>query len=554
MKALVPLTAASTLDSKAPSHVKPDLLDVLKSKTAEINEICTVSGVAGASIAVIDHGETIFLHNFGHRDIADQQPMTSDTIVHIASLTKSFTGVCIHRLGAEGRLELDDLIQKHLPDAKSRDHVVASTATIADLLGHRTGLQGADNIWLGSDGELLIDREETVPVFNHLRPLTSIRSEFLYNNLGYALLGEIITKLTSQPYHVYLKETILDHLGLKRTLVSKDDPLPDNVSLAYSTLDNGEPYNVPLPGSSGSVAMGSAGGLLSTVDDLSTYYKALMRSWRKQSQANTPTQDAKSEKGAIFGDASWIFAPLQIMETPAFREKSYASGWARSQLPTTVGDIGTNTKLVDEMPLLAEGIDSRLALWHQGSLVGATSFVMLLPETESAVVVLTNTMALNDAADWIGQLLVETLLESPIQHNYVELASVSAHRSLKKYADLSHKVEEGRVSGGPSRPLNDYVGSYVGFGGIFRIDVAEEHGQLKILFQGRKSQEYGLEHHHDGFFTWFMSWNEQIKRARFIGFIPDVFFIRFNVEGDKVTSLNWVHNKAVPEGEDFVKK
>ena len=134
------------------------------------------------------------------------------------------------------------------------------------------------------------------------------------------------------------------------------------------------------------------------------------------------------------------------------------------------------------MPLLAKGIGSRLALWHQGSLVGATSFVMLLPETQSAVLVLTNTMALNDAADWIGQLLVETLLDSPIRNDYVHLASLSADRALKKYAELTQKIEEGRESEWPCRALSEYVGSYVGFGGIFRIEVVESENELAMLF------------------------------------------------------------------------
>ena len=378
-------------------------MDSLKSEVPKIQEIRNISGVAGLPIAVIDHGETVFQDNLGYRDLARKEPVTSDTIFHIASLTKSFTGACIDRLRDQRRLALQDPIQKHLPEAKSQDPGIAKTVTIADLLGHRTGLQKADFIWLGSDGELLINRDQTTAVFNHLRPQASLRSRFLYSDICYAMLGEIIIKVTGQPCHSYLKESILDPLDMTHTIVTKESGLPDDSSLAYSTLDNGEPYKVPLPGISASVAMGSSGGLLSTANDLAKYYKALMRSCCAQAQLEkdfTRTED----KEAVFDDVSWLFAPLQIMQTPALPEKSYSAGWARSQLPTTVGDIGVNPGLVENMPLLAKHIRSRLPLWHQGSLVGATSFVMLLPETQSAVLVLTNTMALNDAADWIGQL------------------------------------------------------------------------------------------------------------------------------------------------------
>lgn len=81
-------------------------------------------------------------------------------------------------------------------------------------------------------------------------------------------------------------------------------------------------------------------------------------------------------------------------------KKFYSLGWARAQLPTTMGDIGTNPNLVSHMPVVARG-GSGLCYWHQGSLVGYTSFVALLSEEDAAIVVLTNSTALNDAADWV---------------------------------------------------------------------------------------------------------------------------------------------------------
>lgn len=129
-------------------------------------------------------------------------------------MTKSFTGVCINRSRAQGKLALDNLIHEHLPEATSQDPAVPMSGTIANLLGHRTGLQKADNIWLGSGGELLIDKDQTASAFDQLRPQASLRSRFCYNNIAYALLAEVISKLTGQSYHAYLQENILDPLNL----------------------------------------------------------------------------------------------------------------------------------------------------------------------------------------------------------------------------------------------------------------------------------------------------------------------------------------------------
>jgi CubicO group peptidase (beta-lactamase class C family) len=527
------------------------LSETFNSSRSEIEKICQISGVPGVSVLVIDQGEIIHSDNVGFSNLANKTPVTSDTIFHIASMTKSFTAACINRLRVEGKLKLDDTIQKILLGARSRDPVVAEFGTVADLLGHRTGLQRADSMWRGAEGELMFELEQTTAVFNQLRSVQSLRSKFMYNNICFAMLGEIIAKLTGQSYHEYLKQNILDPLGMTRSMITKAAGLPDNASLAYSALADATPFNVPLPGISASGTLGAAGGLMSTANDLSKYYKALMKSWTAQTTPSEGTSNVVN-KDLLFDDISWLFSPLQIMDLPIVREKSYASGWVRSQLPGKVGDIGVNPGLIDEMPLLAEGIDSRLAFWHQGSLVGDTSFVMLLPETESAVVVLTNSMALNNAADWIGQLLVEKLLDSPIRHDYVHLASLSAKRAVEKYEELTNELEAGKEPSKPPKDLAKYAGSYVGVGGVFLIDVALVEGSLELRLQGRKSQAFRLHHYRDDVFSWFLTFDDQIKRGLFVVYDPEYYLISFKSEeetGFKV--LNWANDRDVAEGEDF---
>lgn len=527
------------------------LLEAFKSSRREIEKICQISGVACVSVLVIDRGENFHSDNIGYSNLAEKTPVTSDTIFHIASMTKSFTAACIYRLRVEGKLKLNDTIQSILAEATSRDPVVAQSGTVADLLGHRTGLQQADSMWLGAENEIMFDLEQTTAVFNQLRSVESLRSKFMYNNICFAMLGEIITQLTGQPYHQYLKETILDPLGMTRSITTKVDGLPDNTALAYSALANGTPFNVPLFGGSASSTLGPSSGLMSTANDLSKYYKALMKSWTAQANPSKGVPNG-GVVNLLFDDIFWLFTPLQIMDIPTMREKSYASGWVRSQLPGQVGNIGVNPGLVDEMPTLAEGIDSRLAFWHQGSLVGSTSFVMLLPETESAVIVLTNTMALNDAADWIGQLLVEKLLDSPIRNDYVHLASLSSKKTIERYQKLTDELEAGKNLSNPPKDLGKYAGSYVGLDGVFLIDVAVVEGSLEIRFQGRKSQAFRLHHYRDNVFSWFLTFDDQITRALFTAYKPEHYLVSFKLEESTgFKALNWVHDRDVAEGEDF---
>ena len=151
------------------------------------------------------------------------------------------------------------------------------------------------------------------------------------------------------------------------------------------------------------------------------------------------------------------------------------------------------------------------------------------------------------------QRLLIPLLTPP--NHATPLASESADRALKKYAELTQHVEVGREGKGPSRHMSDYVESFVGFGGIFRIEIVEGEGGLETLFQGRESQRFQLRHHHDDAFTWLTSRDEQISRAMFIVFDPVYYMIRFEAgEGGEVVALNWVHDPGMSEGEDFLRE
>src|SRR5688500_16476939 len=117
------------------------LAALFDSERQNIDQICIASGVAGASIVVLDHGKRVFEHNPGYRTLDTWDPVTADTVFPIGSLTKAFTGACISRLATQNKLNIDDCISEFDEDkAENRHPDVASLGTIADLLGHRTGL------------------------------------------------------------------------------------------------------------------------------------------------------------------------------------------------------------------------------------------------------------------------------------------------------------------------------------------------------------------------------------------------------------------------------
>ena len=110
---------------------------------------------------------------------------------------------------------------------------------------------------------------------------------------------------------------------------------------------------------------------------------------------------------------------------PFDKNSAYGMGWVRAQLPAILGAVGCNPGFVKSIPMAGLGSEETI-IYHQGSLAGYTSSLFLVPDTESAVVVLSNSISLNDCADWVGQLILEALLDVEERNDYVNYAKESA--------------------------------------------------------------------------------------------------------------------------------
>lgn len=162
-------------------------------------------------------------------------------------------------------------------------------------------------------------------------------------------------------------------------------------------------------------------------------------------------------------------------------------------------------------------------------------------------------MALNDSADWNGQLLLETVLESPERNDYLHLAKESARIGLEQAKQLEKMLNKEKELGTKSGPLGDYSGTFTNPAGNFAIDVLEEDNGLKIAFQGRHSQTYSLNHNHRDTFCWYLPRNQQVRRARWFITYPDLYKICFECSNVKVDRFVWNYDPEVAEGAVFRK-
>jgi len=234
---------------------------------------------------------------------------------------------------------------------------------------------------------------------------------------------------------------------------------------------------------------------------------------------------------------------------PSFRERSYALGWIRTQLPGVTGVMGDNIRILgmDQLPVIGEGTESRLVLYHQGATVGYFPSLYQFPESRSGIVVLTNSIALGDQADWIAQCLAQVLFNDTKKIDWLALSEETKYRCLAKYTAMKDEIAS-KKKPGTARDLEEYVGDYWDSSGLFFIQVRRKPGggddTLEIAYQGLDEHAYDLRHYYDDVFEWTLTRDETAKRARYHMFGLDFFLMVFR--GEKVDELAWHDDGNLP--------
>ena len=198
----------------------------------------------------------------------------------------------------------------------------------------------------------------------------------------------------------YLGRVVFQRLGLTRTTTPK-------LANVYVALDDASPYELPSPILFKDGFFEAAAGVYSSLNDMLRFAQAIMGA--KSSAFKTSASPIEEPK---------MYLTQHILGLgPALRERSYDLGWIKTQLPRVTGVIGRHRRLynLDEIPTMGRGSSSRLAMYHRGATVGFFSSVYLFPESESAIIVLINSIALGDATDWIAQAYTQTLFEGKEQ-------------------------------------------------------------------------------------------------------------------------------------------
>ena len=186
-------------------------------------------GIKGISVAVISKTEIVYLKGYG--TAGDGRSMTPQTPMYIGSQSKSFTGLAIAQLIEQGRLNLNDPVQKYISWFKVADSEASQKITINHLLHHISGLSEA-----GFTAELPEDatNEDAVRALASVRLTEPIGAKFQYFNVGYDVLAVVIQSVSGMPYEEYLQKNILDPLGMSHTYTDPALARENGLAQGYS--------------------------------------------------------------------------------------------------------------------------------------------------------------------------------------------------------------------------------------------------------------------------------------------------------------------------------
>ncbi|MEX1264943.1 MAG: serine hydrolase domain-containing protein [Actinomycetota bacterium] len=283
--------AAPTLEAKAAAFVKENRLP-------------------GAAVGVVHGDQLAWSAGVGFTDVPAQRVPDTHTLYRVASITKTFTGTAIMQLRDEGLLDLDDPAVAHLPELKlaSSPFGAIETVTIRRMLSHESGPQSEVP---GADWSVPIYEgvpERTLARAGEMATTIPANTQQKYSNLAYQLLGEIVARRSGVTYAEYVRDRILEPLGMHG---SGFEPLPATLESRCATGYAARFLSDELSVASGFPAIWAEGGLWSSVEDLARW---LSFQFREEAGAREGAQvlggDTLKEMHAAryLGDDSWTEA------------------------------------------------------------------------------------------------------------------------------------------------------------------------------------------------------------------------------------------------------
>ncbi|KAL9106769.1 MAG: hypothetical protein Q9227_008268 [Pyrenula ochraceoflavens] len=530
-----------------------DLTKQLQEQDGVFRELLAISNCPSMSVGVLHNGEIIHTAHYGTREVGKKLPPNDDTIYRTASLTKSLTACATAALVYDGILDWDIPIRNYLPDFRERQDDIGLNATVRDLLCNRTGLATGDYYWGQQYGEFLLPHDELVHMAAHIPAVRPFRKRFVYSTWNYSLVTEIVEAVTGMTLGQFIGKRFLGPLGMDRTTFS-DTHRYDNVALGYAVDADGSYHHVPLQQMNDEIGLAGVCGVKSSLKDLIIWYKGLLSAQQDQATSGLPNSPTSP-----FVHTKDIFYP----HVKVLGSTSYCMGLYKTTLPGLLGlsSLNTISWLGSKKSPIVEAASGRpLDVWHHtGSMPACLATAFLIPETQTAVVVLTNAIGFMDPTDFVAQQILAIVINGKANRSLVDLAKVARASNIAEYPTLHAKLLHART-GKSNRPPSSYEGHYWNAAGNFCLTISAHPssspgmgGGLRMAVQAVPLTSYNLEPYDAD--TWWWPPNRKLElceKGMHAYKQAGCHLVTFSSsDGEPVDRLLWHHDPTTAEPEVF---
>ncbi len=455
-----------------------------------ITQAMTDWKMPGFSVAIVKNDSVIFAKGYGVKNINKKDPVDENTLFVIASCSKAFTTASLATLVDAGKLKWDDPVTNYLPDFQMYDPWVTREMTVRDLVCHRSGLAtfSGDFLWLSSD----YDRKEVIHRARFLKPTSSFRSRYGYQNIMFITAAEIIKSITDTAWADYVRAHILNPLKMNHTdtsysLFNKDE----NASKAHYMKEGVMKIYTDVQQDNAHGALGL------------------------NSSAIEMAQWIRLQLGRGVYNKQRIFSERQSMEM-----------WS-NQTPTGNGNYG-----------LGWGIgykNGKKVLSHGGGMPGMISQVTLVPEENFGFVLLSNYEVgmVSAVNNYIFDIMTNA---EPKDYEKMTLeAYAKRHDAYDK--EIKRREEMRAKDSKPSLPLEKYCGTYEDkmYG---KATVSIKDSKLFLQFAHTPTFRGKLDHYQ--FDTFQIDWEDEFLTRGYVKF-------DMNFKGD-IKQMTF----EVPNSPDFI--
>jgi CubicO group peptidase (beta-lactamase class C family) len=466
-----------------------------------IEEIRNQVGVPGMSVTIVEDGRVTLAQGFGVRRLNTNERVDADTIFQLGSVGKAFTSAALAVLVDRGEIAWDDKVIDHIPWFQMHDPWVTREMTVRDLLVHRSGLGlGAGDLLFVPRSNL--SRAETVRRLRYIEPSTSFRSGYAYDNVLYAVAGQLVEEVSGKTWERFMREDVLvpggmrtatsDRVERRRTRnrawphARRDGPM-HGMGTQIMLDDSGRGEFDPELGANAS----PAGGVAASANDMGRWISiqlargALPEGGRLFSEAQA-REMWRPQIHVPFGQAP----PPVAASTPQFN--AYALGWTERDYR------------------------GHRLMMHTGAVFGAQAIIILIPERNVGFSVAINSED-GEAALGVAYELLDHYLGVPY-YNWGDAWQQFVQQRDAQAVALLQTQTATPVQAGPSLAVERYAGEYAdAWYGAMSITNAD--GRLIMDFKQTPGMTGELTHWQ--YDTFRVTWRDPLIEPAYVTFALD---------------------------------